>query len=187
MPHSFNKRLKNSIDIVRDLYKMTISLFKLKINWLGILLLATIIIWLAPWIGKKYLPGVFNYPFIQWGCAGITALFVSVGIFFSMHSMIASRNGNKIHGLFLISFSFIFFINVMIYCVLTPLLINLNSHMDDGDMGHQLPTMINKLYNEKDALKRENIARGIYIMTGIVTPYKTKDQSYEIYHPTDSD
>ncbi|MCX7002147.1 MAG: hypothetical protein NTV22_02605 [bacterium] len=151
------------------------------------MLVFTWLVLLVPWQGKKLFPVIFGTPYVQYSSVVVSAIFVSIGMFFSMRAFFCRAEEKRQTGLTCLGFVTLFALVIGLYGVAMPNIIRMCNSLENISSIDALTTLIQKLHEPGSEAKRPNIARAIYVMYGVASPYETTDGSYTVYKPTSKD
>ena len=136
--------------------------------------------------GKTLFPAIFGTNAIQWGCAGIGAIFVSLGLFFSILGFFSNRTTRRETGVACLGFLVLFTMPVTTYCIMTPMMLRLSEANACISTKNDLPRVLHKIYGA-EAPKNDRIAKLMFTWYGIAVPYQMEDGSYVSFKPSQPD
>ncbi len=159
----------------------------MKQKTLSWLLTVTFFIMCITWEGKKLYPSVFASCYIQWSSSVLSAILLSIGMYFSMQAVFAQPEDRKKAGCTCLGFVSLFTLITGFYGVATPMLIHTSNSVASLSSNNTVPKLVQKLYAPESAGNRPAIARAIYMLCGVTVPYQAENGSFIVYKPTSKD
>lgn len=159
----------------------------MKTKHLTWLLIAAFLVWFVPWQGKLFAPALFGSSSIQWTSAGLLALLLPLGMILSGHALATRPAERKKTGGICVCFLLIFCHLLGVSSLTGSLMAHFNNTMEQFDSPSLMPLLMHKLEQAPTEEKRQNFARGIYMLCGVAVPYRKDNGVFTVYQPTEKD